>query len=70
MFHVDAVHSRLYSVNGDWLWDEEPITDSEAAHLKVHYESVVAALKKPWANRDLWYDELGRLNYAWARESV
>lgn len=65
---MDVVHERLVKTEGQWFYDSVPITDAEAAHLKVHYESVVDALKKPWDTRDLWYDELGRLNYAWNRQ--
>lgn len=53
MFQVENIHSRLYSVNGEWYWDDDPITDGQAAHLAVHYESVVSALKKPWADKDV-----------------
>ena len=70
MFQVENIHRRLYSVNGEWYWDDDPISDAEAAHLIVHYRQTVDKLKEPWDNRDRWYDELGRLNYAWARESV
>ena len=67
MFQVEKIHSRLYSVNGEWYYDEEPITDAEAAHLIVHYKRTVDSLQAPWLNKDRWYDELGRLNYGWER---
>lgn len=68
MFQVDKIHSRLYSVNGEWYFDGEPITDTEANHLRVHYNDVVDKLKEPWLNRDRWYDSTGRINFAWERE--
>lgn len=70
MFQVEKIHSRLYSVNGEWYWDGDPITDAEANHLRVHYKDIVDKLEEGWNNRDQWYDELGRLNYAWNREPV
>jgi hypothetical protein len=68
VFDVKKIHPRLYSVNGEYYFDGEPITDAEAAHLIVHYRDTVDKLKAPWLNRDRWYDELGRPNYAWERQ--
>lgn len=62
-----VIHRRLVMMDGQWFYDSEPITDTEAAHLIVHYKRTVDALKEPWNNRDRWYDELGRLNYGWER---
>ena len=62
MFLVEKFHGRMEAVNGEWFFDGEPITDSEAAHLRVHYRDVVDALKKPWQTRDDEYDASGRLN--------
>lgn len=52
MFDVKKIHDRFESVNGEWYWDGEPITDVEAMHLRLHYESVCAKLKQPWENKD------------------
>ena len=52
MFHVEKIHNRFESVNGEYYFDGEPITESQAAHLIVHYRSVVDALKKPWDTKD------------------
>jgi hypothetical protein len=68
MFEVTKVHNRLYSVNGEYYWDGEPITEAEANHLRLHYKDTCAKLRAPWENKDQWYDELGRLNYAWNRQ--
>ena len=67
MFHVEKFHNRMESVNGAWYYDGEPITDTEAASLRLHYRELCAKLKEPWENRDEWYDSEGRLNYSWRR---
>ena len=67
MFVVEKIHDRFESVNGEWAFDGEPITDAEAKHLRLHYESVCARLKEPWENKDEWLDVLGRPNYSWRR---
>ncbi len=67
MSNITEVHNRLYSINGEWQWDGEPITDAEANHLRLHYKDLCAKLQAPWKNRDEWYDELGRLNYSWRK---
>ena len=68
MVGVEKIHDRLYCVDGSWYWEDEPITDAEANHLRVHYNDVVDSLKKPWQDRDRWYDTAGRINYGWERE--
>jgi hypothetical protein len=65
MFHVEKFHSRMESVNGEWFFDGEPITDGQAAYLRYHYNKLVEDLKKPWHTRDDRYDQTGRLNYHW-----
>ena len=70
MFLVEKFHNRMESINGDWFFDGEPITDTEAAHLRLHYRDLCAKLKEPWANKDRWYDETGRVNYAGQQVSI
>ena len=65
MFHVEKIHSRFESINGEWYFDGEPITYSQAAHLRLHYRDLCAKLKEPWATRDDKYDSLCRLSYHW-----
>jgi len=65
VFRVEKIHDRLYSVNGEWYFDGEPLTDTEAASLRLHYSDLCAKLKEPWANRNDKYDVTGRLNYHW-----
>lgn len=67
MFVVEKIHDRFESVNGEWQFDGEPITDVEAMHLRLHYEETCAKLKEPWENKDEWLDSLGRENYHWRR---
>ena len=65
MFLVEKFHNRMESVNGDWVFDGEPITDAEASHLRYHYNKLVEDLRKPWDTRDDKYDVTGRLNHHW-----
>lgn len=65
MIQVEKIHDRLWSANGEWYFDGEPITDAEAASLRLHYRDLCAKLKEPWATRDDKYDALSRLNYHW-----
>lgn len=65
MFLVEKFHNRMESINSEWFFDGEPITDAEAAHLRRHYTDLVDSLRKPWDTRDDKYDCTGRLNYHW-----
>jgi len=68
MFVVEKIHDRFESINGEWYFDGEPLTESEANHLRLHYKDLCAKLRAPWENKDEWLDSLGRPNYSWRRD--
>ena len=62
---MEFVHSRLYRLESQWYWEEEPISKEEGEALRDHYFEVRDDLARPWLTRNDTYDTLGRPNYHW-----
>ena len=59
---MEIVHNRLYRLDSQWYWEEEPINTEQGEALRDHYYGVVDSLAAPWQNRNVNYDITGRFN--------
>jgi len=59
---MEIVHNRLYRLDSQWYWEEEPISTAEGESLRDHYYGVVSDLARPWLTKDDCYDTMGRYN--------
>lgn len=59
---MEIVHERLYRIESQWFWEDEPIDTAQGEELRDHYYGIVDSLAAPWQNRDDNYDTTGRFN--------
>lgn len=49
---MEFVHNRLYRLESQWYWEEEPISTEEGESLRDHYFKVRDDLARPWLTKD------------------
>ena len=59
---MEIVHNKLYRIDAQWYWEDEPISTEQGEELREHYFEVVDKLAAPWKNRNDNYDVTGRFN--------